>query len=209
MKKLLIALGVAICFTQCGGPKDEEQREYRRSSIDSIRANEARLFCSNNNLSTDFFLLADLSVHSGKKRLFVYDFKEGVTDTFLVSHGCGPYPWGSDQSKESPVISNMKDSHCSSIGKYKLGDRGYSNFGAKVKYILYGLDSTNNNSESRTIVFHSWNAITDYEIFPIGTAEGWGCPAISINAFDKIDKKILSTNKNVLLWMIKPDDDHI
>ena len=209
MKKLIIALSVAICFTQCGGPKDEEQREYRRSSIDSVRANEARLFCSNNNLSTDFFLLADLSVHSGKKRLFVYDFKEGVTDTFLVSHGCGPYPWGSDQSKESPVISNMKDSHCSSIGKYKLGDRGYSNFGAKVKYILYGLDSTNNNSESRTIVFHSWSAITDYEIFPIGTAEGWGCPAISINAFNKIDKKILSTNKNVLLWMIKPDDDHI
>jgi hypothetical protein len=208
MKKLIIALSVAICFTQCGGPKDEEQREYGRSSIDSAKINEARLFCSKHNMNTDFFLLADLSVHSGKKRLFLCDFKNGATDTFLVSHGCGPYPWGSDQSKESPVISNMKDSHCSSIGKYRLGERGYSQFGGKVKYILHGLEKTNNNAQARTIVFHSWEAINDYEIFPIGTAEGWGCPAISINAFNKIDKRILSSNKNVLLWMIKPDDNH-
>lgn len=34
MKKLLIALGVAICFTQCTEPKDEEQREYGKSSVD-------------------------------------------------------------------------------------------------------------------------------------------------------------------------------
>lgn len=211
MKKLLILLGITICFTactKCEDTKDEEQREYGRSSIDSALIKEAKRFCSANDMNTEFFLLADLNTHSGKKRLFLWDFNKGAVDTFLVSHGCGPYRWASDQSKESPVISNMKDSHCSSIGKYRLGERGYSNFGGKVKYILQGLEDTNSNAQSRTIVFHSWEAVTDYEIFPIGTAEGWGCPAISINAFNKIDKRILSSNKNVLLWMIKPDDNH-
>lgn len=211
MKRIIIICGMMLsltaCTCKCEEPKDEEQREYGRSSIDSLIIKEAKEFCSTNNMSTDFFLLADLSIHSGKKRLFVWDFNRGPVDTFMVSHGCGPHRWASDESRESPVISNMKDSHCSSVGKYRLGDRGYSQFGGKVKYILHGLEDTNSNAQARFIVFHSWEAVTDHEIYPIGTAEGWGCPAVSLNAFNKIDQMVLSTDKNVLLWMIKPDDD--
>lgn len=211
MKRMIILCGMMIsltaCTCKCEEPKDEEQREYGRSSLDSVIIKQAKDFCVKNDMSTDFFLLADLSIHSGKKRLFLYDFSKGSIDTFMVSHGCGPHPWGSDESRESPMISNIKDSHCSSIGKYRLGNRGASQFGGKVKYILHGLEDTNSNAQARFIVFHSWEAVTDYEIFPIGTAEGWGCPAISINAFNTIDKMILSTEKSVLLWMIKPDDD--
>ena len=37
------------------------------------------------------------------------------------------------------------------------------------------------------IVFHSWGMVSDEEVFPDGTSEGWECPAISNNAFTEID----------------------
>ena len=153
-------------------------------------------------MNQDFCILIDLGTHSGRKRFFVYDFaKKQITHSFLVSHGCCNYIWGQDFSKDKPGFSNVDNSHCSSIGKFKIGERGYSNWGINVKYLMYGLESTNSNALKRVIVFHSWEKISDEEVYPSGTPEGWGCPAISNASFKIIDPLLKSANKPVLMWI--------
>lgn len=164
---------------------------------------EAQQYCKNNKLNQNKFILIDLRVHSGLKRFFVYDFnKNAVVKSYMVSHGCGNNRWGGTASKENPIISNELDSHCSSLGKYVILDRGVSQWGIKVNYILKGKEKSNSNAASRAIVLHSWEAIPDNEVFPEGTPEGWGCPAVSNESMKEIDE-LLQTNKKVLMWIIK------
>lgn len=164
---------------------------------------EAAYYCKVNNLNQDKFILIDLGLHSGYKRFFVYDFKKKeVSKSYMVSHGCGDNQWGRTSSKEKPQISNEFDSHCSSVGKYVVLDRGVSQWGIKVNYVLQGKDKTNSNARNRAIVLHSWDAISDNEVYPEGTPEGWGCPAVSNESMKEIDE-LLKTNKKLLLWIVK------
>ncbi|WP_433835334.1 murein L,D-transpeptidase catalytic domain-containing protein [Flavobacterium anhuiense] len=164
---------------------------------------EAEQYCKKNNLNQSKFILIDLSVHSGYKRFFIYDFKKkAISKSYMVSHGCGDNQWGRTSSKAKPQISNEFDSHCSSVGKYVVSNRGVSQWGIKVNYVLQGKDKTNSNARSRAIVLHSWDAISDNEVYPEGTPEGWGCPAVSNESMKEIDE-LLKTNKKVLMWIIK------
>ncbi|GGE97531.1 murein L,D-transpeptidase catalytic domain-containing protein [Flavobacterium limi] len=164
---------------------------------------EAQQYCKSNNLNHNQFILIDLGVHSGLKRFFVYDFrKNAVSKSYMVSHGCGENRWSGTESKENPVISNEFDSHCSSLGKYVILDRGVSQWGIKVNYILKGKEKSNSNAASRAIVLHSWEAIPTDEVYPEGTPEGWGCPAVSNESMKEIDE-LLKTDKKVLMWIIK------
>ena len=173
------------------------------SQIKSIytRGRIAAQYCEENNLNTDFCILIDMSVHSGKKRFHFWDFRTNqIIDSYLVSHGFCEGPWGEDISKSSIEFSNIENSHCSSRGKYKIGERGWSSFGVRIKYILHGLETTNSNAKDRSIVFHSWVMVSDQEVFPAGTPEGWGCPAISNNAFNEIDA-YLKNSGPTLMWI--------
>ncbi len=168
-----------------------------------LKATEAINYCKSNHLNTDFFVLIDLKRHSGLKRFYVWDFNQKqISESYLVSHGCGNSTYASDKTKEKPSFSNENDSHCSSIGKFIIGERGASIYGIKIKYLLHGQDATNNNAIKRAIVFHSWDPVTDEELFPNGTAEGWGCPAISNKAMLEMDKKIKNSSKKILMWII-------
>ena len=143
-----------------------------------------------------------MKVHSGLKRFFVWDFKKDtIFNSYLVGHGCCDNPWSQDYSKNSPQFSNKDGSHCSSVGKYKIGQRGVSDWGVKVKYLLHGLDASNSNAHERAIVFHSWEMISDDEIYPDGCPEGWGCPTISNKSFKIIDPVLKSSKKPVLMWI--------
>lgn len=172
--------------------------------IDSTRlkAEEAFNYCQSKNMNEDICILIDMSIHSGRKRFFLWDFKKDTIQyDFLVSHGCGENPWNRDLSKDCPEFSNIDGSHLSSLGKYKIGERGYSNWGININYKLYGLDSSNSNAFNRLIVLHSWEAITDEEIYPNGSSEGWGCPAISNISLKLIDPLLKASAKPVLLWI--------
>jgi len=111
--------------------------------------------------------------------------------------------WSFDLSKTNAKISNEKDSHCSSTGKYIVGKRGISQWGIKINYLLHGMDSSNSNALKRNIVLHSWDAISEEEMFPNGTPEGWGCPAVSNTSLKRISAIIDFSKKPVLLWVIK------
>jgi hypothetical protein len=166
------------------------------------KADEALAYCKVNKFNTDFCILIDMRVHSGLKRFFVWDFnKDTITHSFLVSHGCGSNPWATDFTKESPVFSNEDGSHCSSLGKYKIGQRAFSNWGVHIKYVLYGLEKTNSNALARYIVFHSWEETPNVEIYPDGTPEGWGCPTLSNENFQLIDPILKKSEKPVLMWI--------
>ena len=177
-----------------------------KPEIDTLKTNkkakEALEFCKKKNFNTDFAILIDMSLHSGVKRFFVYDFKENkITQKYLVGHGCGSNQWSSDDSKDSPKFSNEDGSHLSSLGKYKIGERGASSWGVKTKYLMHGLEETNSNAIKRIIVFHSWEMMSDEEVFPNGSPEGWGCPTISNNAFRTVDPLIKNSKKPVLMWI--------
>ena len=168
----------------------------------NIKAKEALKFCKSKNFNTNFCILIDMSLHSGLKRFFIYDFtKNEISQKYLVGHGCGNNAWSSDDSKENPIFSNEDNSHLSSLGKYKLGERSYSNWGVNVKYLMHGLEKTNDNALKRVIVFHSWEKMSDDEVYPDGSPEGWGCPTVSNNAFKEIDPLIKKSHKPVLIWI--------
>lgn len=175
---------------------------YDRGSVLLQKGCAAFDYCKQNKMDTTFCLLQDLRVHSGKYRFFVWDFnKEIIVDSALVSHGCGTNPWGKTYSKDCPEFSNENNSGCSSLGKYKIGKKSYSQWGIHINYLLYGLDTTNSNAFSRTIVLHSWEDVPEQEVYPEGTPEGHGCPAVSNSFLKRLYKRLQTTKQPVLLWM--------
>ena len=167
----------------------------------SDKISAAMLYVRQHKMDTNMALLIDYSCHSGKKRAFIVDLQKSViTDSFMVSHGCGNMPWAYDFSKNQAQFSNEFESHCSSLGKYKIGQRAYSSWGINVKYVLYGLEPSNSNALKRLIVMHGWGDVPDHEVYPAGTPEGWGCPAFSNAGMQKIDTVLQKTKKPVLLW---------
>ena len=168
------------------------------------KAAEAKAFCREKNYNTDFCLLADMSIHSGYDRLVIWNFKTDTAErSMLVGHGCGQNRWSYDDSKDSPVFSNKNGSHCSSLGKYKIGARGVSQWGIGVKYLLHGLEPSNSNAYKRTIVLHSWELMAEEEVYPNGSPEGWGCPTLSDANMRYLDQKLSVIKKPVLLWMFE------
>lgn len=200
------------CSTSAGRQKPVGQQGAGSDTVQQItgintaklekQAAAAFIFCKKNRYDTLNCMLIDMSVHSGNNRFMVWDFsKDTVLLAGLVSHGCGQEPWGKDNTKETPVFSNADNSHCSSLGKYKIGARGYSQWGIKVNYLLHGLEKTNNNALGRAIVLHSWEDIPDEELYPHGTPEGWGCPAVSNALLKKVDSMLRNKSRPVLLWI--------
>ncbi|KFF16838.1 murein L,D-transpeptidase catalytic domain-containing protein [Chryseobacterium sp. JM1] len=181
--------------------KTEKRPEADLSEM-KAKADEALKFCVSKKLSTDFCILIDMSLHSGIKRFFIWDFKtNSVAKKYLVGHGCGVNPWSLDGSKDNPKFSNEDGSHLSALGKYKLQGRGRSEWGINIKYLMHGLEETNSNALKRYIVFHSWDQMSDDEVFPKGSPEGWGCPTVSNNAMKEIDPMIQKAGKPVLMWI--------
>jgi len=207
MKPLLLFLLLSACLFSCNKTGDNT---FNVPEIDpddyQTYLREAKSYIHHNNLNDDFFILIDLGKHSGINRLMVWNLThDTIHSTHLVSHGCGDSPWGLDLSKEQPKFSNVEGSHCSSVGKYIIGERGWSNWGNHVKYLLHGMDTTNNNALCREIVFHSWDLVQDSVVYPAGTPEGWGCPAVSINSMKQIDDLLWQKERNTLMWIIGDD----
>lgn len=198
--QLLKTFLLVILFISC--QKETPKEEIKPKKYTSY-LKEAKKYAKNNNLNQSKFILIDLGLHSGLKRFFVYDFKKDtIIKSYMVSHGCGDHMWSWTSSKEDAPISNKTDSHCSSIGKYVISSRGVSQWGIKVNYLLIGKDKTNSNAVKRAIVLHSWEKIPTEEVYPKGTPEGWGCPAVSNESMKEIDQ-LLKANKNMLMWIIK------
>ena len=160
---------------------------------------EAKEYCKKNNMNSSFCFLVDLSIHSGKNRFYIYDFKlNKISNSGLVCHGIGK-----SSTTENPVYSNEVGSNCTSIGKYKIGKRAYSNWGINIHYKMHGLESSNSNAYQRHIVLHSYDPVSNKEIFPLHLTMGWsqGCPVISNELMKHIDALLKKEKKATLIWM--------
>ncbi|MDA0930882.1 MAG: murein L,D-transpeptidase catalytic domain family protein [Bacteroidetes bacterium] len=205
--RFLGLLCLVFLFFCCAGISDGEAADYEdemvhQQSKTKEKVQEAVAYCKEKGFNTNLCILIDMGVHSGKNRLMLWDLRsDSLLYSCLVSHGCGRHPWSADASKESPTFSNENGSHLSSLGKYKIGERGYSSWGVHVKYLLHGLEASNSRALARTIVFHSWDDIPEEEPYPAGTPEGWGCPAVSNASFHRIDPYLRQSGKPVLMWI--------
>jgi hypothetical protein len=212
--KLNLILIASILFLSCEGNFISSELENSKLETDisnkpsvnksklQVKAKEALDFCKRKGYNSNFCFLIDMSLHSGVNRFFIWNFLEAkIEDSLLVAHGTGNYPWNNDFTKENPSFSNKDGSHCTSLGKYKIGIRGYSDWGIHVKYLMHGLEESNSNALARQVVFHSWERVSDTEVYPDGTPEGWGCPAISNAKMLLIDKKLKASKSPVLMWI--------
>jgi len=185
---------------------EEEPEEAPLSEESSERlkekAEEALAFCKSNNYNTDFSILIDMKIHSGKHRLFVYDFnRQKIERKSLCAHGSGK---GNRLSTgEQPLFGNVEGSLLTSLGKYEIGARAYSNWGINVHYKLHGLDTSNSNAFKRIIVLHSYTPIPVDEMYPLHLPRGWsqGCPVIDDETMTYLDVKLKDVEKPVLLWI--------
>lgn len=162
------------------------------------KAIEALAYTKANDMNTEFCVLIDMSISLGWKRFFVYDFtQKQVIYSTLVCHGSG-----GGSTEEKPVFSNEPGSYCTSLGKYKIGARAYSNWGIHVHYKLHGLESTNSNAFRRIIVLHSYAPVPCEETYPnYMNLCSEGCPIICNEAMEYMDKKLQNATKPVLLWI--------
>lgn len=208
-----LAFSILVLSLSCCGLVSKQQQDAQEvlsgnNNQDQLKerlnakAKEALAFCESNGFNTDFCVLIDMKVHSGKHRMFVYNFKNKVVDkSALCAHGCGK---GNIKSTaEQPVFSNVEGSLLSSIGKYKIGVRSYSNWGIHVHYKLHGLEPSNSNAFKRIIVLHSYSPVSGDEIYPNHLPMGWsfGCPVTDDATMTYLDGKLKSVERPVLLWI--------
>ena len=146
-----------------------------------------------NDYSTHYGIFADLHLNSGKKRLFVVDFRNhAIVKEALVTHGhC-------KENKDGVRFSNVPNTNCSSEGKYRIGKSYYGIFG--LAYKLHGLDPTNSNAYKRHIVLHAHECVFD-QTWPTEICESEGCPTVSPNVLSYLKKLIDSEPKPMLLWI--------
>lgn len=138
-------------------------------------------------------VLIDMRQNSGKFRLFVYDLDSmKILSKGLVAHGSG-----SETGKiDSLRFSNVPNSYCSSLGKYKIGASYIGSFGKSYK--LHGLDETNDKAYERFVVLHRYSCVPneeqEYQI-----CNSLGCPMVSENYFLELDKFICNSKKPLLM----------
>jgi hypothetical protein len=184
----LVLFNISLGFSQISGKL-------------SKKAIEAEAFCKKNKLNTGFCFLMDVSIHSGKARFFVYDFKtKAIAFSGLVCHGMGE-----GSTEEKPVYSNEVGSNCTSLGKYKTGKRAYSSWGINIHYKMHGLEKSNSNAFERIIVLHSYDPISETEIYPEHLPMGWsrGCPVVNNGLMKNIDKLLKKAKKSTLIWIFE------
>lgn len=207
MKKLIkLVLLITLFLALAGGvfeygrsgesTIDQHTDHYNRIKL---KADSARSFCRQEGFNTRYCFLVDFSIHSGKKRFFVWDFKgDSIKYASLCAHG-----YGKNSTTTKPVYSNVEGSFCSSLGRYKIGIRSYSKWGINVHYKLHGLEATNNNAFKRYVVLHSFTPVPRAEIYPMHLPLGMsqGCPVICNEAMTRIDALLKTLKEPVLLWI--------
>ncbi|MES2828758.1 MAG: murein L,D-transpeptidase catalytic domain family protein [Bacteroidota bacterium] len=191
LSKIICSTLICILF-QSLSPATNAQRSFDQ------KIEEALQYCKENAMNMSYCVMVDMSVHSGKNRMFVYDFKQKkIIIKGLCAHGSGG---GSTPFK--PVFSNKVKSNCTSLGKYRIGSRAYSNWGIHAHYKLHGMESTNSNAYKRIVVLHSYSPVPEHEIHPYGLhGVSMGCPVIADLTMIQIDNLIKSGEKNMLLWV--------
>jgi L,D-transpeptidase catalytic domain len=182
-------------FSRAVPAAGSSNKQIKKSLNLQQKAKEAKAFAAKNNFNTQVCFLVNLNLPSGSNRFFIYDLqKDSIRKSGLVTHGSGR-----TSTDGKPVFSNTPNSLCSALGKYKIGNSYYGQFGLAFK--LYGLDKTNSKAFERAIVLHSHECVPDTETEPYTICESWGCPTVSPAFLNNLKSIINASKKPVLLWI--------
>jgi hypothetical protein len=135
-----------------------------------------------------------MSLPSGQNRFFAFDLRgDSVINAGLVTHGrCNEW-W-----LEGRKYGNTPGCGCTSLGRYKIGNRYQGKFGLAFK--LYGLDSTNDKAFERFVVLHSHRCVPE-EVIPGDICQSDGCPTVSPGLLNKLNLIITKSRQPLLLWI--------
>jgi hypothetical protein len=202
----LISIIISILIVSCSQAQSEiKNADLLTNEIakkDSLpihqRMNEKALklkiyLKKNPSFDQHYAILIDMHQSSGKNRLFVYNLDSmKIISKGLVAHGSGSETIYAD----SLQFSNIPESYMSSLGKYKIGTSYNGMFGKSYK--LHGLENSNSKAFDRLIVLHRYSCVPDSEQ-QNDICNSLGCPMVSENYFEQLDKVIISTSKPMLL----------
>lgn len=152
------------------------------------------VYAKQHGYNTQTCFLIDMSLESGKNRLFIYDLKkDSVLDAGLVAHGRCNKNW-----LKGREYGNEIGCGCTSLGKYKIGNAYTGKFGRAYK--LYGLDSTNSNAFKRFVVLHAHSCVPDEAVDPLPICQSDGCPTVSAPFLQKLSAIIDKSSQPILLY---------
>ena len=177
----------------------EEEKETpvasENNAIVNILTKKVNNYAIQNDMSTEYCFLVDMSLPSGRNRFFIYDLKKNtIINSGLVSHGsCN------ETFLARPKFSNESKSGCSSLGKFKVGEFYTGKYGKSFR--LYGLDNCNSNAYKRAVVIHGYDCVPDEEIYPRVLCNSLGCVMVSYKFFDNIARLIRKSEKPIVLWI--------
>lgn len=188
---LLLGFGYSFCTQKT--VKTAKVTEATSERLRQEVQNSKTFIAQHPKYNQEIAFFIDMKVMSGKNRFFVYDFKKKeVVDKGLVAHGSGSETGVSGQLS----FSNIPNSNATSLGKYAINEKYSGRFG--TAYRLTGLDKTNSNARSRSIVLHHYNDVP-YEEQPNPIVNSLGCPMVNKAYFERLEQRIDKASKTMLL----------
>jgi len=164
---------------------------YSYASL-SEETEQLREFAERSGGNTDFGIIVNLGIKSGKKRFFVVDLSSNtIVKSGVVAEGSGDV-----YSAYEKRYSNEPGSMASSLGIYKIGKRAKTT----LSYQLFGLQESNSNAEKRSIVLQASDEVPYEEInFPLLKTNG--SLSLSGRFLKEISPMLNESMKPVLLWV--------
>jgi len=164
---------------------------YSYASL-SEETEQLREFAERSGGNTDFGIIVNLGIKSGKKRFFVVDLSSNtIVKSGVVAEGSGDV-----YSAYEKRYSNEPGSMASSLGIYKIGKRAKTT----LSYQLFGLQESNSNAEKRSIVLQASDEVPYEEInFPLLKTNG--SLSLSGRFLKEISPMLNESIKPVLLWV--------
>jgi L,D-transpeptidase catalytic domain len=162
----------------------------------SLTEKSLKSYAAKNKCNTNYAFVINMKIPSYKKRFFIYNLKkDSIINAGLVAHGTG-----TETFKGQLIFSNIPESRCSSLGKYKIGYSYMGKYG--FSYKLTGLDSTNNKAFERAIVIHSHPCIPNTEDSTYPICFSYGCPMVSTAFLQTIKSYVSKQGKTPILLSI-------
>jgi hypothetical protein len=159
------------------------------------RAGQMKAYARANGYNTHTCFIADLRLHSGQERFFIYDLdRDSVLGQGMVTHGRCNQRW-----LEGRKYANEPGCGCSSLGKYRIGKAYQGRFG--LAYKLHGLDQSNSNAYQRFVVLHAHECVPENAVYPDPICQSDGCPTVSPLFLQRLSHILDQSAQPVLLLL--------
>jgi L,D-transpeptidase catalytic domain len=139
---------------------------------------------------TEYFVVVDLSLYSGKDRFWLVDLDTGAVEQHKVAHGNGSDP---DNDGFATLFGNVSGSFKSSLGFYLTGEIYDGTHVHSMRLDGLSVDGSpngmaNSNVRSRLIVVHEASYVSDSNSSQQGRSDGCLAldPSIEVSVVDRI-----------------------